>query len=312
MNEKWINKFTTVRKILNGQLGLLIVCSIVIIVWRIQHHNIQQNYISHKVSPLEDSIYSEWLSSQLVDEPMNSNNEIIANNNLDVAKELQSFDPNNASIETMVGSGVPRNIAKNIFNYRNKGGTYRKVDDLKKLYAINDSIYNILKPFVSITEVITDDNKFNNYNEKKFNNTSVNYVPKSYFQFNLNTVDKETLMKLKGIGQGYAQRIIDRRVALGGFYIADQLKEIYGFPDSTFDALAPYIQIDVNDIVGIDFNNATESELAAHPYIGKRMAKDIIKVRQDLGGFKQTSDLRNIPLLNEEKYRKIAKYFKNP
>ena len=58
------------------------------------------------------------------------------------------------------------------------------------------------------------------------------------------------------------------------------------------------------------FIAADEELLARHPYIKKYMAANIIKLRNDLKKFSKIDDLRLVPLINEEKYRKIAPYLR--
>src|SRR5690606_26095355 len=107
---------------------------------------------------------------------------------------------------------------------------------------------------------------------------------------------------------GYAKRIIDRRNQLGGYIKVEQLKEIYNLPDSVYQLLAPLIIINTNDLKKININTVSEEILANHPYIGKELAKNIIRLRKDVKTFKEITELRQTPLINEEKYRKIAQY----
>lgn len=315
MKRRWLKQYTVKDAITRGNLWLLVICIILIIVWRsIVVYTQNKAMATSDIMGEEDSLILQWKQAiaALDTSPVSATKANIQEGRNRIFN-FRSFDPNHASIEDMQDSGVPYKIAKNIFNYRRAGGVYKRKADLKKLYAMNDSLFAVLQAYINIQHTIKESSKImdqkNTYNQEA---PLPSYTPKSYFEFNINTADKATLMQLKGIGNGFATRIIERRILLGGFYTVTQLKEIYGFPDSTYEALVPYCIIDEKDLVKIDFNKATEAELSEHPYIGKRMAKHIIKVRQDIGEFEQISDLRNIPLLNEEKYRKIAKYFKNP
>ncbi|MBS1783775.1 MAG: helix-hairpin-helix domain-containing protein, partial [Bacteroidetes bacterium] len=59
----------------------------------------------------------------------------------------------------------------------------------------------------------------------------------------------------------------------------------------------------------IRLNTATLHELKSHPYIGEKMAQHIILYRDGLGHYTEIEQLRQVPLMNEEIYRKIAPYF---
>ncbi|MDO8661789.1 MAG: helix-hairpin-helix domain-containing protein [Candidatus Omnitrophota bacterium] len=60
---------------------------------------------------------------------------------------------------------------------------------------------------------------------------------------NLNSADKRLLMKVSGIGEKLAQRIIDYRDKSRGFNALDELKEIEGMNDSKFAKLKDYLMV---------------------------------------------------------------------
>ena len=53
----------------------------------------------------------------------------------------------------------------------------------------------------------------------------------------LNSADTTRLKMLRGIGSGYAKMIVAYREKLGGFYKAEQLLEVYKFPDETYQKI---------------------------------------------------------------------------
>lgn len=60
---------------------------------------------------------------------------------------------------------------------------------------------------------------------------------------NLNTASLSQLDTLTGIGATYAQRIIDYREANGGFKSIDEIKNVKGIGDKTFEKLKDQITI---------------------------------------------------------------------
>ena len=83
----------------------------------------------------------------------------------------------------------------------------------------------------------------------------------------LNSADTTRLKMLRGIGSGYAKMIVAYREKLGGFYKAEQLLEVYKFPDETYQKIKHQLSVDTTLIRKIKINEATVKELKSHPYI---------------------------------------------
>lgn len=63
------------------------------------------------------------------------------------------------------------------------------------------------------------------------------------FPINLNTCTKEELMAIDGIGDARAEAILAYRDKLGGYTSVEQLKDISGIGDKTFEKIAPYVTV---------------------------------------------------------------------
>jgi competence protein ComEA len=172
--------------------------------------------------------------------------------------ELFIFDPNSSSAGDFRRLGMNNRLIRTLLNYRLHGGRFHKKEDLNKLYGMNKGLYERLAPYVSIKEPSIA------HNELGSSISSVPSVP-----VDINTADSAALDKLRGIGTILSKRIVRYRTLLGGFYDTGQLKEVYGLSDSLLSAIKPRFYADTTIIFKLSLNNASESELARHPYIGK-------------------------------------------
>lgn len=124
----------------------------------------------------------------------------------------------------------------------------------------------------------------------------------------LETADSAALEQLPGIGPVLAARIIRYRNKLGGFYELNQLREVYGLPDSLFDKIIHRLRLGKNQVELIKLNQATEMELSRHPYIQWKMARQLIRYRTQNGSFNDAEDLKKIWGIDTVKIQKLLPY----
>lgn len=124
----------------------------------------------------------------------------------------------------------------------------------------------------------------------------------------LNSADTAELMKLKGIGQVFAKRIVKYRDMLGGFVHKRQLLEVFGFDQNRFNLIVPYILLDSLHIKKININEAEMEDMKSHPYIRWKLAEIIAAYRNVHGRFSSIHTLRKIELINDSIFIKIAPY----
>lgn len=227
-------------------------------------------------------------------------------------QQLFTFDPNTASLNDFVRLGLKPKVAQTILNYRNKGGRFYQKEDFSKIYTLSEQDYKRLLPYIRIAGSPARAYATSKDSPKSEKPDDAENAPHSYPQKQdkpvlINTAAAQDLMQIRGIGNGYASRIIKYREILGGYHKVEQLKEVYGMSDSLYEAIKPFIVIEPEHIKLIAVNVASEEELYKHPYI-RKMAKYIVSYRNEIGGFKQVEDFKQVPLINEEIYRKIVPY----
>jgi competence ComEA-like helix-hairpin-helix protein len=226
-----------------------------------------------------------------------------------------SFSPNLASIDDLLRLGIPKNIAQRIINYRNTGAVFKSKTDLMKMYGFPQDLYLKLEPYILIDEKVVVANTSNitnnvasggqnhsgtgNYNipnqmPQVYDNTQ-RISKKSSFNgsIDINQANHEQFQQLPGIGAGYANKIVNFREKLGGFYSIEQIKETYGLPDSTFQKIRPFLKAS-SVTRTININTVTVEELGKHPYFKFYHAKALIAYRDMHGKFANAEAIKKV------------------
>ncbi len=227
-------------------------------------------------------------------------------NNIDesVAKSKLNpflFNPNDLQEVKWKELGLTDKQIKTIKNYESKGGKFYKPEDLKKIYGISESEYNILAPFIVIPE-----NKIENKTDVAENK---NYVPKDdNIIVDINIADTTEFMKLRGIGPAFAKNIIKYRERLGGYVKKEQIKEVWGIDSLKYNAIAKNLIVKPYNIQKININDAGVNDFKKHPYIDLFVAKAIVNYRDKHGKYAKVEDIKKSALVYDALYNKIAPY----
>ena len=216
--------------------------------------------------------------------------------------ELFYFDPNTATTADWQRLGLRDKTIATIQNYLSKGGRFYKPEDIGKIWGLHPDEVQRLIPYVQITP------KENNYPKKDYETKTFDKPKNTISVIDINNADTTTLIALPGIGSKLAQRIINFRDKLGGFYKAEQVAETFGLPDSTFQKIKPRLTINNLTIKQFNINTASVDEMKTHPYIRYNIANAIVQYRSQHGNFLSVADIKKIMMVTEDVYNKVAPY----
>ncbi len=225
------------------------------------------------------------------------------------AASLFPFDPNTLQEEGWIKLGVPERTARTIMHYREKGGKFRKPEDIAKIYSLPKEVADRLLPFVRLPVA---DKPPAPLPAPAFTHDAASSPRSSYkdLLIDVNQTDSATLEMLPGIGGRLAARILNFREKLGGFYSVDQVAETYGLPDSTFQRIKPHLKVSAQAVTILDINTATADQLRMHPYIRWNIANAIEQFRRQHGNFTKPADLLQIPAITPALFARIEPYLK--
>lgn len=283
--------------------GIAILCVLLIGMWiwpygysRWQHN--RDDGISDRVQEIEAFLATV---ENTVSPPPNEESDIV---------EYFPFNPNGLAVVDWKRLGLSERQIRMIKNYEAKGGRFRRKEDLKKIYAIQEADYIRLEPYIRIPQQtpkppvahpVPGDGGADNMRASSKVTTSIPAIE-------LNAADSTTLQQLPGIGPVFASRIVRFRDLLGGFHHILQLTDVYGFDTVRFNGLRDYVYVDSAGIRKIPLNSADYRQLNAHPFISSKLANAIVQYRKQHGPYRAIEDLLGIAIMDEVIFSKIAPY----
>ena len=124
----------------------------------------------------------------------------------------------------------------------------------------------------------------------------------------INHCDSATLERLPGIGPVLSVRIIKYRTLLGGFARVEQLKEVYGLPEETYDMIMERVFADTSGLRKININSSGYRELSQIHYLENYDISAILKYRVLTGRINSIEDLKENKILTPETAEKVEPY----
>lgn len=214
-------------------------------------------------------------------------------NELGAPHRLFPFDPNTISSAEWKMLGVSASLTKRILNYRNKGGQFRKAEDLRKIWGMPKEQADLLIPYVRLAE------RTHSFKQEAIVITAID----------INTADAEAWKSLPGIGNVLAERIIKHREKAGGYAAPQELQSVFGLRDSVLQALKPYLLVQESTIPKQSLNRAPAYLIELKTGIPTELAKAIVRWRQEKGHFGTFEELLQVPGFKQEFLSTFQKVF---
>jgi DNA uptake protein ComE-like DNA-binding protein len=124
----------------------------------------------------------------------------------------------------------------------------------------------------------------------------------------LNDCDSAALEALPGIGPVLSVRIIKYRNLLGGYASRNQLKEVYGLSEETFELISQRVFADSLAVRKIKVNVADFRVLIKHPYFTRAEVSAILKYRELKGVITDIGVMVDNKLISSETANRIRAY----
>lgn len=208
------------------------------------------------------------------------------------------FNPNDYQLEDWMALGLSVKQSEVVCSFISRGISSNQA--LEKIYVLPEELYNMIK----------DSTYYDRIEGAIDNAISTQDVDSSAIKtlLEINAANKEELIALYGIGEFYAKQIIKYREELGGFYVMEQLLEVWKMRLETYEKIVAQIRVDNSLIKKISINQVTIDELKIHPYLDYYQANSIVKMREQRQGYQQIEEILESELIDEEQYERILPY----
>jgi competence protein ComEA len=260
---------------------------------------------------------------------------------------LTPFNPNKLDLEGWILLGLSEKQAGVMMRYNRSGEAFRKPEDLQKIHVISEVFFNKIEPFLRFDDaplsrdltretrpqpaavfdsllqalgttaqdsISVMTNEFLSDAQKAFlwqrlQRKSLDSVLSQ--PIDINQADSAILAHVPGIGSHLAGRIVQYRMALGGYLQLAQLPDLLGLDSTRWTQMQPRLKLGKAPQPNWIFVNADDLKtLQAHPLLNYRNARDIVQFRERYRTFTAFDELEKLESIDADLLRKIAPYLK--
>jgi len=215
------------------------------------------------------------------------------------------FNPNFLSDFKGYVLGMSTEEIDRLLAFRKENKWINSVNDFKKVTKVSDSLLNKISPYFKFPDWISNSKPKKNYLKKGFKEKTFRQ------KVDLNITTQEQLEKVNGIGKVKSKKIIDYRNKLGGFSDDIQIYQLYGLDYQVINKVLNEFTVKTpKEIVKMNFNSISASDIATIPGISFDLAKRIWEYRILNEQIESFSQLQNIEGLTKRKLQGIQLYLK--
>lgn len=220
--------------------------------------------------------------------------------------KLYPFNPNFISDYKGYKLGMSVQEIDRLLTFRKQNKFVNSAAEFQKVTQISDSLLGVIAPYFKFPDWVkqkTTWKTFPNSNDPTFAKKEKMIV------IDINIATSEELVKVYGVGEVIAQRIVSYKESLGGFVAMEQLNEVWGLSPEVLANLNKQFKVkSMTGIKKVDVNNASIKELAQFPYFKYTVAKQIVIYRSMNGTINSVDDLIKIKNFPVDKAKIIGLY----
>lgn len=241
----------------------------------------------------------EWLATQKQIDSLNSTQK--------QQYTIYPFNPNFISDYKGYQLGMSTQEIDRLHVFRESNRYVNSAKEFQAVTQISDSLLEVIAPYFKFPDWV---NQKSNPSFTRSSNYTVYAKPKIVInQPDINKTTAEDLIKIRGIGEVFASRILKYRESLGAFVSLDQLLEVYGMSPEVVSEVKKYFVLkDTTGIKKIKINEFSIKELNQFPYFKYPISKNIVAYRSMNGSYTKVEELLNVSAFSVENLKIIALY----
>lgn len=214
--------------------------------------------------------------------------------------DLQPFNPNFITDYKGFKLGMTTAEIDKLLKFRSTGKYVNSAAEFQQVTGISKEILDKISPYF----------KFPEWTQNKKSDTYTENSEKVVFKnIDINKASVQDLVAIKGIGDYFANAVINEREKLGGFVSIHQIDFIKGLRPEAIKILKKNTVIkNSSAIKKVNVNTATKEELAQIPYINAYIAREIVVYRSKQENQLKIEDLEKIKSFPLDKLKIIRLY----
>jgi DNA uptake protein ComE-like DNA-binding protein len=216
--------------------------------------------------------------------------------------KIYSFNPNFITDYKGYQLGMSVSEIDKLLAFRKTERFVNSVDEFQKVTGVNDSLLSVISPMFKFPDWVTSPK-----NTRKMSSKII--LEKSKVKKDINSASIEDFIKVYGIGEKLATRIVNYRTKLQGFTFNEQLFEVWGLvKEVSINVLNQFEVKDKPIIIKINVNDASFKEVLAIVYLDFELTKKIFNYRDEVAEIQSIDELKKIDNFPLEKFNRIALY----
>ena len=242
-----------------------------------------------------DNLFSNTKSSNTDESWLSHQKTLDSLNKIDgYFSQLQPFNPNFISDYKGFKLGMNTNEIDRLHAFRQSNKFINSVKEFQLITKVSDSLLAVISPYFKFPDWVNQRRDYQNFDKNYIPKSERTYTPKAIVVQDSNQASGDDLVKIYGIGDATATRILEFREKLGALVSMSQLDDIWGLsPEVKTELLKRYEIKSFNGAKLIKINQLSAKELSKFHYFNFAFAKQIIVYRSMHGNIKK-EDLTKI------------------